>query len=152
MTETAYKAVDANLTSAFIPWHNNPAGPVRYTYEVGASYDAAGIQAILGYWYRVFDESTDPPTLEYVVITPPPDPPVSIRDPVNRYRGITAFPSLDSFGLRPFGKDPVPGARYLQLEYELDDVLGVGNASTAGRFPPEALSLAAVHVVAEVFP
>jgi hypothetical protein len=146
VTETAFKCVDAGMRSPFLPWRFNPfvaGGDPRFEYVVGGDYEARGIQAILGFWYRSNDL--------IVTTVPPPDPPVDIRDPVNQFRGILAYPSLDSFWLRPYGNDPVPGARYLQLEYEIDDVLCVGTPANGGTFLPESISLAAVHVVAEVF-
>lgn len=151
MSATAFKVVDAGLTSPFLPWTDNFfSGDPRITYVVGESFDAAGIQAILGYRYRAT------PTSPWVEV-PPPDPPIDITDPVNTFRGILAFPSLDTAAR---AADLVPEARYLELSYDPADVLG-----SAGDTPPaavpygpgsllwgDALSLAHVTVVAEVTP
>lgn len=148
MSETAYKVVTSELKSPYVLWP-----PAVITYEVGGDYEGEGL------WVAgVSDE---------------PGVPIAITDTRNRFRGIGAFPRLDCWWLWPYdgrghqtppssppGDDPRPHEvpwRYLQLEYELDDLLGVCTSTAPGQWTPmstfpESLSLAAVHVVDEVTP
>jgi hypothetical protein len=140
VSEIAYKVVGSDLVSAFAPWRVS-----RIPYEVGGFYDAQGLSGA-----GVYDSFPDL---------------IDIRDPRNRLRGIVAFTSLDcwwltsyAFALNRGATGPGAPARYLQLEYEIADVLnpdpddGDRNEFGASWGACRALSLASVHVSAEVFP
>lgn len=154
--------VDDSMISPFVPWTTNPyAGPVKIIYEVGGSYEAVGISGVMGYSYGS--------GIYYTVV---PAPVIDIRDPINAYRGILVFASLDDWFVKttipgalpnwnrpaipgnPLGDpptDPVP-FRYLSVTYDDADVLGVGSASGGRSLSPGALSVAAITVVEEVTP